>query len=104
MRQLVKGNEVIRLPLILDLVLAVLHRAENDLRAARERPCVVAPVVAGAREQPRVVAQRLVDQLRELGKGLSQDQALIVRDIDLPQGLDHKRVAFAAALTGSTAV
>ena len=96
-RQLVKCDEVIRLPLILRPVLRVLHRTEDDLRPRGECPGVGRCVVLRAVKCRRVIAQRLVDQLRELVVGLAEDQRLVVRNIHLTQRLDHKRVALSAA-------
>ena len=96
-RQLVKCDEVIRLPLVLRPVLRVLHRTEDDLRPGGECPGVGRCVVLRAVKCRRVIAQRLVDQLRELVVGLAENQRLVVRNIHLTQRLDHKRVALPAA-------
>ena len=95
--QLVKCDKVIRLALILDLVLCILHRAEEYLRPARECPRVAAAVIARARIDARVVVQRLVNELGKLREGLSQDDRLVIRDIYLTQRLDDQRVGFSPA-------
>ncbi len=101
-RQLVEADEVVGLALVLHLVLGVLHGPEDNLGPAGEGPRVVPGVVLGLGEHPGVVVQRLVDQLRQLGEGLSQDQPLVVRNLHLPQRLNHQGVALAAS--GSAAV
>ena len=95
--QLVECDKVIRLPLILDLVLCILHRAEEYFRPARECPCVAAAVVTRARIDTRVVVQRLVNELGKLREGLSQDDRLVIRDIHLPQCLNDQRIGFSTA-------
>ena len=95
--QLVKSDEVVRLALVFDLVLGVLHRSKQDLCPGGEGPGVAAPVIPGLWECSWVVVQGLVDQLRQLGKGLAEDQRLVVRDVDLSQRLDHQRVALPSA-------
>ena len=95
--QLVESDKVIRLPLILDLVLCVLHRSEEDFRPAWECPRVAAAVVARARVDTRVVVQRLVNELGKLREGLSQDDRLVIRDIYLTQCLDDQRIGFPPA-------
>ena len=95
--QLVECDKVIRLPLILDLVLCVLHRAKEYFRPAWECPRVAAAVVARARIDTRVVVQRLVNELGKLREGLSQDDRLVIRDIYLTQCLDDQRIGFPPA-------
>ena len=97
MGQLVKADKVVGLALIVVLVLGVVQAAKIDLCPAGKGPAVCAAVVPGFWEYWLVIPHCLVNELPQLGKRLSDDEPPVVRDLHLPQGLDHQRVALAAA-------
>ena len=97
MGQLIEPDEVESLALIICAVLGVLHGTKVDLGPAGEHPHMAGGVVLRRGKSPLVVSHALVHQITELGVGLAQDEPPIVRDVHLPQGLDHQRVTLAAA-------
>ena len=99
--QLVKGHEVIRLALVFEPVLGVLHGPEDDFGPAGEGPGVGAGVVPGPGERHGVVVQGFIYQLGKLGEGLTENEGLVVWDMDLPQGLDDKGIALSAPRSSS---
>ena len=100
--QLVEGDEVESLALVVELVPLVLQGAEDHLGPAGEGPGMPLLVIPGAGEGRGVIAAALFDELCELGIGLAQDQPLVIGNVHLPRGFDDQGVALAAA--GGTAI
>lgn len=55
---------------------------------------MIAGVVPGI---SRIVVEAFVDQLSQLGECLTQDEALVVRNVYLPQCFDDQRITLPAA-------
>ena len=85
--QLVKGNEVIPLALIVDLVLGMLHRAEVDFRPAGKQPAVAGGVIPGLGEGRLVNGTAPVNEFGKLGIGFPENQAPVMGNVYLPKGL-----------------
>ena len=95
-RQLVKGDVVIPLALVVDAILHILHGPEVNLRPGGERPEVLRPVVPRPGKGRPVNLPAPVNELRQLRIRLAQNQPPIVGNVYLPQRLAQQRVGLSA--------
>ena len=95
--ELIKADKIKGLALIVRPVFGVLQGAKINLRPAGEHPHMAGGVVLRPGECPAVVQLAFVHKVGQLRVSLAEDEGPVVRDVHLPQRLDHQRVALAAA-------
>ena len=95
--QLVERDVVVGAALVFKTVVCVLHRAETDLRTRRKTPLVPGFTPLRSGKRAAVVSLGLVDELGQLGVSFSEDERAVVRDMHLPQRLNHQRFTLTAA-------
>ena len=92
LRQLIKADKVIGLALVVVLVLLMLDAAKDDDRAGGKVPDVLAVVVLRPGECVGIQPQGPPNQVFQLRIRPPDDQAPVIRDMDLPRGLHDQRV------------